>query len=326
MGGIGVVLGWSLARAGWDVTLVDVNAAKLAAGARDGISVNGVTERNVRFSSFAAWQPPAEGALLLLCTKTYDNAAVLARLAPSALLLPVQNGFDTLLDQSTHPFEGIASFVSECAPDRPATRITRPGELYLGGRRPLTVPERQVLQKLAAGLRAGGLRHVQIVNQIAPYKSAKLMYNAAISPLAAAAGVDNGELLSDPLARGLFFALLRENYTILQRARVRLARVGPFHPWLVHQILQVPGLARMLARFFRPGLHGTYCSMALDISTGRTEIAAYNGYLQRLAHGLACPLNTAVLAMIRTMQESKLSPHRERLVELGRAVGLGGAP
>jgi 2-dehydropantoate 2-reductase len=39
------------------------------------------------------------------------------------------------------------------------------------------------------------------------------MYNTAISPLAASAGVDNAQLLIDPLAQHLFFALLRENYS-----------------------------------------------------------------------------------------------------------------
>ena len=63
-----------------------------------------------------------------------------------------------------------------------------------------------------------------------PIKHAKLMYNAAISPLAAAAGIDNGQLLSVPAARALFFALLQENHRILRAAGVALGKVGPFRP------------------------------------------------------------------------------------------------
>ena len=324
-GGIGVALGWSLARAGWDVTMVDANPRKVDAGRREGISVDGVSERRVRFGLFADWTPPTD-ALLLLCTKTYDNAAVLARLSSRERLVPVQNGFDPGLAASDHPSEGIASFVSQCERDRPATRITRPGKLYLGGRRPLFAGEQQILRDLAEGFQRGGREPIELVERIEPYKSAKVMYNAAISPLAAAAGVDNGQLLGDPLAQRLFFALLQENYAILRRRAVSLARIGPFSPSVVNRILRLPGLARMLARLFRPGLEGTYCSMAPDIGTGRTEIAAYNGYLKSLAHGVDCPINTAVLELIGTMHARSLSPGRERLVELRDALGMGGTP
>ena len=154
-GGIGVALGGALARAGWNVTMVDINEAKLEAGRRDGIEVNGVKENNLRFTSFAGWMP-ADRAILLLCTKTYDNPAVLARIPLRHLLVPIQNGFDPVLNESSHPFEGISSFVSQCEANRPSTGITRTGKLYLGGRRRLAPQERDVLENLAAGFRRGG--------------------------------------------------------------------------------------------------------------------------------------------------------------------------
>jgi 2-dehydropantoate 2-reductase len=323
-GGIGVALGGALARAGWNVTMVDINEAKLEAGRRYGIEVNGVKESNLRFMSFAEWTP-ADRAILLLCTKTYDNPVVMAQIPLRHLLVPIQNGFDPVLNELNHPFEGIASFVSQCEANRPSTRITRMGELYLGGRRRLATHERNVLENLAAGFRRGGWNQVTTVALIGAYKSTKLMYNAAISPLAAVAGIDNEELLGDPLAQRLFFALLRENYAILRRSGARLARIGPFHPAVVDRILSVPGLARILAHLFRPGLRGTYCSMAPDMGTGRTEIAAYNGYLKRLARGVACPINTAVLNLMNTMIEQKRSPSREILAELGSTLGMGGS-
>jgi 2-dehydropantoate 2-reductase len=322
-GGVGVALGGALARAGWNVTMVDINEAKLEAGRRVGIEVNGIKERKLRFKSFAKWTP-ADRAILLLCTKTYDNPAVLARIPSRHLLIPIQNGFDEVLHESSHPFEGIASFVSQCEANRPSTRITRTGELLLGGRRRLAASEREVLEGLAAGLRRGGWKQVTTVDLIGGYKSAKLMYNAAISPLAAAAGIDNEGLLRDPLAQRLFFALLRENYAILRRSGVGLARIGPFHPDVVDRILTVPGLAGILAHFFRPGLRGTYCSMAPDMGTGRTEIAAYNGYLKSLARGVDCPINTAVVELMNAMNDQKRSPRREILAELGNTLGMGG--
>lgn len=323
-GGIGVALGWALARAGWSVTMVEANPEKIRAGQRDGMSLDGVAAGgDVRFVDFEGWAPSAE-AVTLLCTKTYDNPAVLARLTVRQRLFPVQNGFDRALEESDHPCEGIASFVSQGERDRPAARITRRGELFLGGRRPLAEQEGSLVETLAEALRTGGREQVQIVTSTNPYKWSKLMYNSAISPLAAAAGIDNGELLGDPLAQRLFFALLRENYAILRRRGVPLARIGPFHPRTVDRILRVPGLARLLARAFRPGLRGTYCSMAPDMGSGRTEIEAYNGYLISLAQGGACPINSAVLNMMKTIDAHHLPPGRDRLVELARSLHRGG--
>ena len=323
-GGIGVAVGWALASAGWPVLLVDTNRAKLEAGRRDGIAVAGRGVVRPQVMAFADWTPVAS-ATVLLCTKTYDHAPVLARLPQIEALVPIQNGWDAALEQRDHPLEGIASFVSECEGDRPVTRITRAGALHLGPRRPLTAVSRRRLTDLAAGLATSRLFAVVTVPAIQPYKAAKLMYNAALSPLAAAAGVENSELLSDPLARRLFFALLQENYRILRQAGVPLARIGPFHPDTVHRILRVPGLAGLLAHAFRPSLRGTYCSMAPDLPTGRTEIEAYNGYLVRLAGATPCPLNRAVLALVRRCARDHTRPHRGVWRELAHSV-RGGIP
>jgi 2-dehydropantoate 2-reductase len=222
-GGIGVALDGALA--GWNVTMVDINEAKLEAGRRDGIEINGVKESNLHFMPFAEWTS-ADRAILLLCTKTYDNPVVLARIPLRHLLVPIQNGFDPVFNELRHPFEGIVSFVSQCEANRPSARITRMGELYLGGRRRLATQERNVLENRAAGFRRGAWNQVTTVALIGAYKSTKLMYNAAISPLAAVAGIDNEELLGDPLAQRLFFSSLRENYAILRRSGAPLARIG----------------------------------------------------------------------------------------------------
>jgi 2-dehydropantoate 2-reductase len=321
-GGIGVALAWSLAQDGCSVTLVDAHPGKVAAGRSEGLTVAGHETAYPPFIAFDDWTPPQDG-FVLLCTKTYDNPTVLARLQDTTHLVPVQNGFDPELDRRNHPGEGIASFVSECERDRPVTRITRPGSLHIGARRPVTADERAELASLAAALEKGKLFPVEFVEDVRPYKAAKLMYNAAISPLAAAAGVDNGELLTDRLAKRLFFGLLRENYAILRHAGVPLARIGPFHPDSVSRILRTPGLSALMAVFFRPSLRGTYCSMAPDIATGRTEIEAYNGHLIRLAQDFPCPLNRAALALIEKVVNGRLTPRREHLQHLADTLPEG---
>ncbi|HZY88503.1 MAG TPA: 2-dehydropantoate 2-reductase N-terminal domain-containing protein, partial [Gemmataceae bacterium] len=228
-GGIGCAIGHALSAAGAAVTFVDADPEKVTWGCERGVGVEGQAPQRATFVPFAEWAPP-RGATVLLCTKCYDNAAVLARLPDDADLIPIQNGFDPALQARPSHVEGIASFVSECLPHRPCTRITRGGKLHLGpsdGAAGAGLWGRA--EVLAAWLRRAPFR-VEVVEDIRPYKYTKLMYNAAISPLAAAAGLDNGDLLRLSRARRLFFDLLRENYAILSGAGVPLGKVGPLHP------------------------------------------------------------------------------------------------
>jgi len=148
---------------------------------------------------------------------------------------------------------------------------------------------------------------------VLPYKATKLMYNAAISPLAASAGVDNATLLSDTLAKRYFFKLILENYAILKHAKKPMATIGPFHPDTVSKILKTPGLPEVMAIFFKPSLRGTYCSMAPDMGSAHTEISAYNGYLVDLAADLPCPYNRAAVNMVNTITEKRLKPDYSHL-------------
>jgi hypothetical protein len=100
---------------------------------------------------------------------------------------------------------------------------------------------------------AGRLRH-----SLAVYQDVRQSCGAGADSAAAlarpdSAGIDNEELLGDPLAQRFFFALLRENHAILRRSGARLARIGPFHPAVVDRILSLPGLAGSLARLFARG-------------------------------------------------------------------------
>jgi len=306
-GGIGCALGYALRAAGVPVVFVEANPRKVVAGLREGVQVEGCVPLAARFVPFDGWQPPI-GSTVLLCTKCYDNGTVLARLPREVTLIPIQNGFDPLLAARRHEFEGIASFVSECDADRPRTRITRAGDLHVGRRwadskRPVRL---EVIDRLA-GTRLFRLAEVPA---IAPFKHAKLMYNAAVSPLAAMAGIDNGALLSTPSVGRFFFALLEENYRILSAAGIALGRIGPFRPATVAWILRRRWLAQALARAFEPSLRGTYCSMSGEIQKGRTEIDHYNGHLIRLAGqtGTPCPLNQAVYDLVVRLTAERARP------------------
>lgn len=307
-GGIGCVIGYALRAAGERVTFVELDPAKVLWGSQNGVGVDFIPwlrRLPAEFLSFHDWQP-ARNATVFLCTKCYDNATVLGRLAgvEGITLIPVQNGFDPALEALDFGWEGIASFVSECIPHRTDTRITRGGQLHIGRRYPanraLTPP---ALHALAGKPTYMGRVRLVEVQDILPYKYTKLMYNAAIGPLAAAAGLSNGQLLSYTKARHIFFELIRENYAILSSAGIRLGKIGPFHPDTVQKILRRPAVANALAWAFYPSLRGSYCSMAPDLPAGRTEIDYYNGHLIELAGDRPCPWNRRLYDLIKQMEQ-----------------------
>jgi 2-dehydropantoate 2-reductase len=319
-GGIGSAVGYALLSAGAPVVFVETNERKLRAVRQGGLQVDDRPPLKVDVVPFREWQPPA-GAWVLLCTKCYDNASVLERLSPDVRLLPIQNGFDPGLEAFGHSFEGIASFVAQADSSSLRTRITRPGSLHIGRKGQAAVVGHGP-KLLTDALAQSNLFRTELVPDIDPFKHTKLMYNAAISPLAAASGIDNGQLLSLPVARKLFFALIQENYRILAAAGIELGKVGPFHPSTVAWILRRNWLAAGMARMFEPSLRGTYCSMAGEIQKGRTEIDNYNGYLLRLAteSGTPAELNQAVYDLVTEMTARRDEPGPARLDELARTV------
>lgn len=320
-GGIGATVGWMLLVGERDVVFVDIDRDKLADG-RGWMSHRPREWGRGDFVAFDEWCPPAD-AVVLLCVKCYDNTAVLSKVPRSATLIPIQNGCDPALDAFGHKFEGIASFVARCSSDRMDKRVTRPGHLHFGPRAGQGGQPAD-LEWLATALRSTprDFFTAKLVDRIEPIKHTKLMYNAAISPLAAAAGFDNGALLSLPDARRLFFALIQENYAILTAAGAELGKVGPFHPRTVAKILRRPWLARLMARAFEPSLRGTYCSMAGEIEKGRTEIDNYNGHLLRLAEktGTPCPLNRAVYDTVKRMERARAKPRPGVIEELAKVL------
>jgi 2-dehydropantoate 2-reductase len=321
-GGIGCALGHALCSGGIDVTFVETDEDKLTWGREYGVAVDEEPAQRAGFLHFDQWHPTGED-LVLLCTKCYDNRAVLDRIPDDLKLIPVQNGFDAHLTGRVE-IEGIASFVTECIPGRTHTRITRPGDLHIGfstSAQQRKVPEK--VEDFISVLGQHGRFSVQRVPEVLPYKNTKLLYNAAISPIAAVAGLDNGELLTIPKARKLFFGLIAENYRILKSAGAPLAKIGPFHPDTVSVLLRLPLVARILAIPFSRTLRGTYCSMAGDLPYGPTEIENYNGHLLELAGDRQVPLNREVYALAGHVEQNGLQPGISWLDELLSRVEVG---
>lgn len=314
-GAIGATVGYALAAGGATVRFVEADPVRIAAGNQHGIRLESFAPLPVEFVSFERWRPVA-GRCVLLCTKCYDNPTVLERLGPETLLVPIQNGLDWRLEAFPHVCAGIAAFVAEGRREPPSARITRSGPLYVGSR--MGRAGHPLARRLAAALRRSGLLSVRRVRDIRPIQLAKLWYNAAIAPLAAFAGTDNAALLENPTLRKLLFALLEENYRILQGAGLRLGWLGPFPPGMVIRLLRRRRLVERLIPWFLPSLRGTYCSVVADRSSNRTELDYYTGPLLRLARqaGIPAPLNDALYQRLREWSASGRTPPPDWIDEL----------
>jgi 2-dehydropantoate 2-reductase len=327
-GGIGICIAMALHRAGCQVRLVEKSASKVRRGSSEGVQIHGFPPEPIPLVAFQDWIP-SPNAPLFLCIKGYHNSQALEKICPNIPVIPIQNGFDPELAERTTSLEGIASWISECDPEAPQTRITRRGDFHFGPAQGVSTPgisppgeaslvktARSWLEAIGPHLISMGIRP-RLTNDIRPYKASKLIYNAAISPIASAAGIDNSLLLTDPQARRWFFALLRENIAIMQAKNIPLGKVGPFLPSTVAWILGKGWLRAPLARFFAPSLRGTYCSMALDFAKGETEIDHYNGHLIRLAgNDKLCPVNRLVVHLAKVWLDAGRAPSREFLNEL----------
>jgi len=124
----------------------------------------------------------------------------------------------------------------------------------------------------------------------------KLLVNAAINPVAALAGVVNGEVARRPTLSALASALAEEGQAVAQAEDVRL-----------------PGDDAAAAALETARATGdNRCSMLQDLDAGRpTEIAYLNEAIVRVAerHGVAVPANRAATALVREVSRRRGDHH-----------------
>lgn len=317
-GGIGCSLAATIHHAGHSVKLVEKCPQKVGWGLVNGVKVSGFPVQNIPLVPYDQWLPGPE-ELVFLCVKCFDNKEILAKVPETTTLIPVQNGYENLLLARKHRYEGIASFIAESEPGKTLVRITRQGTLHLGESHRIDKPKLE-LTLFSNLIQIPGV-NLKLVQDINPIKSTKFIYNCAISPLASGCGIDNGQLLGNPRIRPLFLGLLRENLSIMNTRGIQMGKVGPFAPNTVVSILNNSLISNLLAKWFKGSLDKTYCSMAGDWSTGRTELENYLGYLLNLAGDFPCPMNRALYKWCQDRLERKLPASLELVSHLESVVG-----
>jgi len=236
--------------------------------------------------------------LVILATKAYaarDAARSAARwIGPGAPgpVLAIQNGLGIAEEVAavlaraaviTGVMYQAANVVAEGEVHHAANQRTHLG--YLG-----RAPDEKVAA-VAALFESAGLP-ASVEEEMAPHVWGKALVNAALNPVAALAGVRNGDVAVRPALRAMAETIAAEG-----EAAARAERVGLPYASAAGATFET---ARATAE--------NRCSMLQDLQNGRpTEIEYLNGAIVRVAesYGLSSPANRAVATLVRAVSAAR---------------------
>ena len=296
-GAIGSLFGAKLAATN-DVTLVG-RAVHVAAINSRGLRVEGIESKIVRVHATTAIEQIDANALILLTTKVPATAAALAPIAPmvrdDTTILCLQNGLGSeriaraALGERGILLRGITQL---------GAIFTGPGVIQYMAAGDTLVEPHQRSDRVAAVLTAAGL-DCRISPNIAHDVWHKLVFNCVVNPITAILGCEVGGIANpqlDPLKQ-----------LVIDECLAAAATQGvTFEVDFLRQIRETFGPSRNIA------------SMLQDLRRGRvTEIDYLNGAVAALGaeHGLPCPANDALTAIIKAMEERSRSLLPEEVLE-----------
>jgi 2-dehydropantoate 2-reductase len=294
-GAIGSLYAGHLARVqGVEVWAVDSWAEHVEAMASRGLRVTGLADFTaaVHATTSGTELPPCDFGVL--ATKAlHTRAAVAAAQAAlaGAAVVSIQNGLgneDVIAELVPWVIRGSIVTAGVMAA-RGVVRYEARGDSWFGPFEDRPAPIGAVRQ-LAGLLTEGGLRTHALQDARGP-QWAKVIFNAATSPLAALTGLPVGRVCTDALLRPQVDQLITEAEAVCERAGVVLTR-SPRE-----------AVAEAIAQAYehRP-------SMLQDVLAGRrTEIDVLNGGIAREGRrlGVPTPLHDCMVALVRGLETSR---------------------
>ena len=297
-GALGSVFGGLLAAAGHDVTLLG-RASHMDAVAAKGLVIDGLFGVKRVTSVTVTTDPPRQRFdVVLLTVKSFDTAAMLARVAPllaeDGCLLSMQNGLGNVervrdVVGSRRAVGARVIFGAEI-PAPGTVRVTVCAEPVALGAvvRGDAATEAQA-RRWATRLATAGVP-AEYVADVHAHLWAKVFYNAALNPLGALLGLPYGALAADPDARAIMDDVIEEGYAV---ARAR--GVTP-------TTASADAYRRIFYERLVPSTAHHRSSMLQDLERGRrTEIEAINGSLWSFGReaGVATPVNATLTRLVR---------------------------
>jgi 2-dehydropantoate 2-reductase len=291
-GAIGSLYGAKLASAN-KVTLISRAEHAAAINAR-GLRIEGLESQIVRIHAATAIKHIGAKALILLTTKVPASAGALAPIAPlvreDTTVLCLQNGLGS--EQIARDALGARGIVLRGITQFGAI-FERPGVIqYMAGGYTL-IEQHERSDRVAAVLTAAGL-DCRVSPDIAADVWHKLVFNCVVNPITAILGCEVGGIANpelDPLKQ----LVIDECVAVAATQRVT------FDLDFMREITEVFGPSRNIV------------SMLQDLRRGhQTEIDYMNGAVAALGaqHGVPCPVNDALTAIIKAMEARSLFPEK----------------
>lgn len=295
-GAMGGVYGGLLARAGYDVTLIDPREDHIGKIQSEGITIEGVRGTHViklPAQCDHAGLPPADLAIIFTDSNSTRDAAKAAKqlLKPDGFALTLQNGIgnvEALIAELGE--ERVIAGVSMNSAANPAagrSAYTNVGMTSIGE---LDGRDTQRVRQVAEMLNKAGIP-TEIIPDPMNWIWGKFVLNCGVNALTAITGLRSGEMVRTPEVSALQDRVIDEIMAVVQRKGMKLPEKDLRKKIKDH--------CRM--RYNKP-------SMMQHIEQGRrTEIDSLNGALLREAKvlGIATPYNEAVVAVVKGLEKSR---------------------
>jgi 2-dehydropantoate 2-reductase len=302
-GAVGCYFGGMLARGGTPVTLI-ARKARAEAIEREGLFLEAVHfQGRVPVSATADLAALKSAGIVLFCVKTVDTESAARELgphlAPSALVISLQNGVDNVERiRSASGIEAIRAVVYVAAEMTAPARVKHSGrgDLILGhGSQPKRLAD---LQAIAGRFERAGVP-CRVSAQIEVEQWTKMVLNCAYNAISALGRANYGSIAHNTLVHPVMIQAISEAVAVARAAGVPMNDVD------------------MYAAGCKLGdaMANATSSTAQDIVRGKpTEIDSLNGYIARRGKelGVATPVNQTLHALVRLLEQSAGSAQAQR--------------
>lgn len=314
-GALGGLVGAQLTACGEDVTLIEINGARLKLLNESGLFVSegnkGEICVRVKVAGSVAGLPTAD--LVFVSVKSYQTEpalrATLPVIGPRTFVLSMQNGIGNTqtMARIIPPAQVLSGITYHSIQHTGPNRIRyRPGikPIQIAPYDGRLIPEIEVVGEV---FRRAGL-HTDVVEQIDDVIWQKLLHNAVVNPVSALTGLTCRELLDDPDLQSFMRDLCLEIIAVMKARGVPVVNEDdPYQPVVNSQ--------KALGKN-RP-------SMWQDLARNyRTEVDAINGAVVREAErlGLDAPHNRGLVWFIHSRENQKFLRKQEIAATLRAAA------
>ena len=289
-GAVGGFFGGLLARAGAPVVMIG-RPAFVEAVKKNGLFLDTLQfQESVRVEASTELSAVRAAEIVLFCLKTTDNATTArvlgSLLAPSALVLSMQNGVDNVeqIRAAAAKIDALPAVVYVAA------SVPQPGRVKHVGRGDLVVGPESEKTKRIAEIFSRARVPCRISENIEGELWTKLVWNCALNAVSALGRAKYGLIASSPDAWKVVETAVYEVLAV--------ARAAGIHP----PGLEDPKAALAGALKIATQMAEALSSTGQDLNRGkRTEVDSLNGYISRRGAelGVPTPVNHSLFALVK---------------------------